>query len=393
MFALILKDLTAAPTRALLTGLTTLVGLLALIASVLVGTIGTEYLEGTNAQLTGESPSYSAAISTQLDTVPLEQLEELTSTLQQHPGASSALQYSLDQPIEVRMDSALGSPSLPATTDVRAVTSGYASIYRLPLVSGQWLPPESKPRTLTVVVNQAAATELAGASTVFLASPTSVTASPAAVIGVVADGSKDPVIYLDAHSAALFAPQLWTPTDASILWHDTTGRTEDSLRPLLNDALAETTGGTVDSIERIDNADQYQSVISALQTGFLVAAIALLFVAAIALMNIEIAALHQRTRELLIFRALGATRFHLASLVLGGAVTLSLLVSAIALALAFVGVWIIGQQLPADSPVSAPAFPVSAALIAVAAAVLTAVIGSIVPAIRASRLEPALALR
>ena len=108
---------------------------------------------------------------------------------------------------------------------------------------------------------------------------------------------------------------------------------------------------------------------------------------------IGLASLEQRTHELLIRRALGATRWSIASLVLGSAIILALIVSIATVAVSFGLVSIASSFWDVASPVSPPVYPYEAAIGAVIAAFITALAGSVVPAIKASRLQPALALR
>lgn len=93
-------------------------------------------------------------------------------------------------------------------------------------------------------------------------------------------------------------------------------------------------GGKIGEIRRSDN-DDYAHVIAALQVSFACIAILLLFVSALGLINIGLASLEQRTHELLIRRALGATRWSIASLVLGSSVLLAMIVSILAIAISF----------------------------------------------------------
>lgn len=56
-------------------------------------------------------------------------------------------------------------------------------------------------------------------------------------------------------------------------------------------------------------------------------------------------------------------------------------------------VWAIPWMMPADSPLEPPAYPYTAAMIAACASIVTSLVGSLAPAIKAIRLQPALALR
>ena len=62
MIRMIAKDLRINPLRTSLTALSMFIGIIALIADVLVGTLGRDYLEAVNARLGGKSPTYSAIV-------------------------------------------------------------------------------------------------------------------------------------------------------------------------------------------------------------------------------------------------------------------------------------------------------------------------------------------
>ena len=53
MLKMILKDLRLSPLRSILTSVSMLVGIIAMLGSVLVGTLGREYLISVNAQVYG----------------------------------------------------------------------------------------------------------------------------------------------------------------------------------------------------------------------------------------------------------------------------------------------------------------------------------------------------
>ena len=63
MLKMILKDLRLSPLRSILTSVSMLVGIIAMLGSVLVGTLGREYLIFVNAQVYGWSPTYSFVIT------------------------------------------------------------------------------------------------------------------------------------------------------------------------------------------------------------------------------------------------------------------------------------------------------------------------------------------
>ena len=109
--------------------------------------------------------------------------------------------------------------------------------------------------------------------------------------------------------------------------------------------------------------------------------------------DIGLSSLEQRTHELLIRRAIGASRTNIVTLVLGSQLILSIFVCFAAILISLILVHCIGILLPVDSPVGIPSYPISVAIIAVTMSMLTALCGGLLPALKAAKLEPALALR
>lgn len=157
--------------------------------------------------------------------------------------------------------------------------------------------------------------------------------------------------------------------------------------------MTDTIGGYWESAGRSDIGDTYDSVLSILQLGLLVTSLLLLFVSVLGQINIGLSSLEQRTHELLIRRAIGASRTNIVALVLGSQLILSIFVCFAAILISLILVHCIGALLPVDSPVGTPSYPISVAVVAVAVSVLTALLGGLLPALKAAKLEPALALR
>lgn len=70
MLKMIFKDLRISPLRNILTSISMLVGIIAMIGSFLVGTLGKDYLISVNAQMYGWTPTYSYSIT---DTIRIEE--------------------------------------------------------------------------------------------------------------------------------------------------------------------------------------------------------------------------------------------------------------------------------------------------------------------------------
>lgn len=118
-----------------------------------------------------------------------------------------------------------------------------------------------------------------------------------------------------------------------------------------------------------------------------IAAISLL-VAGLLIMNVMLAAVLQRTKEIGLLKALGATDRQLSVLFLSEAALLSLAGACFGSMLGMIGVWI-GRQLYPEFPLAVPVWSVGAA---VAVALATGLLFSVLPARRAAALDPVQAL-
>lgn len=118
-----------------------------------------------------------------------------------------------------------------------------------------------------------------------------------------------------------------------------------------------------------------------------IAAVSLL-VAGILIMNVMLVSVSQRTAEIGLLKALGASARQVSLLFLSEAAMLSLFGAMIGLALGELGIWIMLMLYP-DFPVAAPAWAVVSA---VGVAVMTGLLFGALPARRAARLDPVMAL-
>ncbi|MEN8175008.1 MAG: ABC transporter permease [Pseudomonadota bacterium] len=113
-----------------------------------------------------------------------------------------------------------------------------------------------------------------------------------------------------------------------------------------------------------------------------------LAVAGILIMNVMLVSVSQRTAEVGLLKAVGASRRQIQAIFLTEAAMLSLIGAALGVAVALLGVEVL-QRLYPEFPVQIPPW---ALLAAVGVAVITGIVFGILPARRASRLDPVLAL-
>ena len=162
MLNMILKDLRISPLRNILSGISMFVGIIAMISSFLVGTLGKEYLISVNAQMYGWSPTYSFSItgSDFQDTIKMENFfREIYNT-----DHFVAVTFSMLEEITVAPVASVSSLQDISDTvykktvpvDVVFTTSTYNKIYNLPMSSGDWFDSSEINKTLCMVVNKAA---------------------------------------------------------------------------------------------------------------------------------------------------------------------------------------------------------------------------------------------
>lgn len=111
-------------------------------------------------------------------------------------------------------------------------------------------------------------------------------------------------------------------------------------------------------------------------------------VAGILIMNVMLIAVSQRRSEVGLLKAIGTPASGIVSLFLAEAILLSLVGATIGLAVGSSGVWAIGRYFPAF-PLEIPLWALVAA---VGVALVTGLVFGVLPAMRASRLDPVIAL-
>ncbi|MDG3132577.1 ABC transporter permease [Streptococcus suis] len=395
MFRMIVKDLRVAPLRTFLTGFSMFIGILAMIAAFLVGSIGRELLLSVNAQIAGRPPTYSLSLSElSVDETTADAL--FRSLEQEHWALSltpkSALKFAaLSKLSELETNRTALYKNL-GNYDTLFVSSKYHQVYNLPIYEGRWFSNEDKFDRFEIVINKVAA-EIFTQDYIVLSEATSLSLTPMNLVGVVNDGKNWPVMYVNLEPIIRRTTLFDNSDTGTIYWHTKNSLSIKDMQSVIEDTLHDSIGGKVENIIRTDNTDSYATVIDMLQIGLFISSGLLLFVSILGQINIGLASLEHRTHELLIRRALGASKWNIAIQVLGSVVLLSIFVCVSALILSVILVNSSSLFLPKDSPLAPPVYPYSVATAVVATSVVTALLGGLIPAIKASRLEPALALR
>lgn len=396
------SELAAHPGRSALSGLSLFIGVVAIVAIFTIGLVTFEVFVAGVEQQSGRR----ITISTHVDVPsrdPAAAIAAMNQALTPLPTAGGGFAVLTDahgrfgRPTEFRDGSPLTGPNVAVTL----VSGDLGTVRRLPVLAGGWFD-ESVDYPLQMVVNMPAAQILGGPGSVWLWQPTP-NSRPLQIIvcGVIADGSADAHAYVPLLNLARLHPyaviDAGDGTDSSLgvelLLHHPTATTA-ALRELAAAAAVAAGAQAPDAVERIDQVDHYRDQLRAQQTAFLIVAVIALTIAALGILNIGLASVSERARELVIRRAMGATRTQIVLQLLVAAAAIGAITAGLAVVVAVVGVQVWAPTLISpQSAATPPSFPWAAAGWGLLASVTTTLLGAAIPAALAARLDIATALR
>ena len=363
---------------------------------IVTGDVVQEILVSRLEQQSGRYKTFSRSVPVPTNVDNLELLAAITD-LPVVDGMRIGCEIRLVQNVEVAVapsSSPVTQQGMAPQISVDFVCGDYAAVYRLPMSQGHWFDGGSALFPYEMVLNQAAAEVCGGrGTTLWLTSNATDTAFAVAVIGVVNDGDQRPRAYTLAASWLAAAPQLLRTDSITLLWQQADGSI-GQVRSLTDDWLIDH-GLRADGSEvlEVDQASNFQDFVRALQWSFAGVAGLSLVVAALGIVNVGLASVRERARELVIRRALGATKLSLACVIMGSTLLLAVVVALVSVGTVWAGLEVFRISLAHDSPIRPPGYPMAAGVLGVSVSIMTAVIGSLVPGIVASRLQPGLALR
>ena len=387
-------DLRVHPGRNVLTAISLFLGVFAVMAIIVTGDTVKEVFVATAEQQGGRSATFARTVSLppttgQADLV--DMMAHLPVVPGVHLGCSAAPAESVF-PLMSPVSSAAAQQETTGIT-VTFVCGDYGSVYRLPMSQGRWLSDASAVAPYEVVMNKNAASTLGGVGTqVWLAGETTNTSFPVDVVGVVNDGAPQPTLYTSARAWFANAPQLVAPSTLTLLWQEP-GAAQTQVESVTNDWLTDRGLSRDSAVTQTDTLAGFQGFIAVMQWSFAGVAGLSLAVAALGIVNVGLASVRERAHELVIRRAIGASKASIVQMIVGSSLLLAVFVAAVSAVVAWVGLLVFRGQIAYDSPIVAPGYPVTAAVVGVSVSVVTALVGSIIPGIVASRLQPGLALR
>lgn len=390
MIRTVLADIRVNKLRSFLTGISMLIGVLVLVGITAASAVVEDAFVASVEQRTGREGSFVRI----LETTDLTQAQEVNDAVQARLGQHT--------PVRPEVESnqvLLTAPSAPPDTDTMALqvtwTSGdLADFHRRPILEGTTelgvgLPPR-------LILNRTAAvqTGLRVGDAVWTALHYQAPAQKLVVSGIIEDAGAEPRGW--ASWSTLEGARPSTEQLGGLQVRMVLPPSSSAAASLAVDSLLQSRGLSElpEPLQRVDEVGELQDNLATLQTVFVGVAITSLAVSALGLLNIGLASLAERARELVIRRALGARRIHTFVQVIGSSLILAVLVAAVATAICLAVIyWGVPHWLPEHSPVTAPSVPWEALVVGLAAAAATAVLGSVFPAWKATRLPVADALR
>jgi hypothetical protein len=276
---------------------------------------------------------------------------------------------------------------------VTLVGGELAEVRRLPLLAGSWFDGAADV-PVRAVLNTSAARQWGGVGTELLVSISArQPLLPTVVSGIIADGLGDPLIYLPLPAVLHAQPYAFDTWSVELLLHHRSASTESLSN--VAERMAVAGGGSLSApARRVDTVGLLLEQLRTQQRAFLLVAVVALTIAALGMINIGLASVSERARELVIRRAVGATRADILGQMVVAAVVIGVVAAAVAVAVGWVGVqWWVPQRISPASAIEPPGLPWVAAGWGLVASLATTVAGAILPAIVAARLDVATALR
>lgn len=382
-----LRDMRAYPLRSLLTAMSMFIGVLAVAGISAADQIASGYVVASHEQLRGREALFSVGVP-------------WTAT-----GPQSAIRMHDDLTARVGPQDAavalVATAELQVEVDPGAMTmqshwlrGELEDLYRRPLVTGIRVPP-AQTLSPTVTINESAAQVLGihELPVTLRARASGAALRTVVVTGVVTDGHDEPTVYGWLDEAITQWPDTISDLRAD-LYVRAPGETVTAVGVLVRESARVAQVTLEEEIIRRDTVAEARESVTVVRTAFAVSGAVALVVAAVGILNVGLASIGERSRELVIRRAIGARRCDIVMQVLGSHVLLAALVALLAVGTVLVAVHVVA---PAMTPHAFIADPIAPSwrtiLYAVAAAIVTSIAGATAPAIKASRLPVADALR
>lgn len=387
------RDMAAQWGRTLVLGVSLLLGVVGVVALSVTSSVAADMLIAQQEQLHGREASYTAALAAPRDGSAREETARFVQNIESRvlPQGAGVVVTALSA-MRIAPQGVVRAPADRQPLDVVWASRSLDEVQRLPLVAGEGLSNEALPPGL--LLNEVAARELglAPGAAVLLSSERRFGLA-VTIRGMVADGLEAPRAYGTLAAAQAFFPDELSTASLAVHVHAPVMR-ESEVAESVEASIRGTLLTAPEPPRRVDTVQSVRDQVQFFETAFGAISALVLFLAVLSATGVGIASVVERSREFVIRRALGATRRDVFVQMMSGAVVLGLVVSVLAVAAAVIAVGVVlPALLPAASSITPPAFPWMAIVWGVTAALGASILGALLPAVRATRLSVAAALR
>ncbi len=365
-----------------------LLGVMGLVGVAVVQSLAADVLLAAEEQRNGRAPTFSATLAVDPATAARDGNALAARLAELAPAAAEGVTVERETTAFVTTatapvnDVGIGVP-------VTWSTGGVDDVRRVGTVEGL----ATTDRLTGISINRALAERLmlSPGDRIFTRSTPAAPPLHATVVAIVSDGREDPAAYGTLNMLELLG-DAGGSTSLTVRAHAPSS-TAESVTRWVNDAAFDTHVAVDGPAQRTDTTRQVRGQLSQIESLFGVAGFALLIVAAIGLLNVGLATVDQRARELAVRRAVGARRRDVVALVLGSAIALAAPVVAASAVIAAIASHVVVTTLAPHAGLAVPSFPWSVVAVAAASALLTSLAGAAIPALRAARIPIAETLR
>lgn len=381
------RDLGSNQLRHFLVGISMLLGVVAIAAVASADQLVVNYLIAEQEQLHGRAQTHVSAI--EQGALEQQDIVEVHQLLQR--AASKA-----DGNAVFVARTAISVADFPGQSFERIWYQGdYSESYRMPLSSGQW-PRDIGTISVGVVLNEQAADILGVTKT-----PQSIELDDKrgkrqfVVTGIVRDG-------IDNQESRIYQ-SLGTADDSALLREEAVSLLitapadkQLGLQRFAANTVTDSSTSPIGSLEfmRQDTVDNTKKSVAMTTAAFLGAGILILLVSAVGVLNVGLATVGERSEELVIRRALGATKKQIFGLVVSSSLLIGLIVALVSAGIVVLAAtFVIPSFMDPGNLVETIDVPLSSLWFGLLAALVTSFLGALSPALKATRLDVAQALR
>jgi len=380
--------------RYVLVALSMLLGVVGTVAISVANSVAADMLIAQQEQLNGRDATFEAQLRLGDDAGAVDRVSQFDQDLLRAAGPA-ARRVVVDASFPgLFANAAEARNNVPGKSVATQWSLGDVNeVQRLPLLQGSLAPQDCFPPAVTL--NESAMTVLGSkvGDRFQLRLGTSGAVRTFVISGVVSDGQPEPRSYGSwATLTCTFRDSI--ASDSVSVRMSSPAPSAPVVGTLITDAAQRASMKVDGTVRRVDTVQSVRDQIGTLSVIFTICSVLLLVASALGIASVGMASVAERARELVVRRAFGARRSDVFLQVVTGALAIGAVVGLVSSGLAIAATYLVVPQLiPASSSIVAPAFPWQACVIGVLAALVTSLIGGILPAMKATRVPIARALR